>query len=133
MTVHVEADGSTKAVSSEKSMHLEVEILRWPLTVLGRSPGKPHDPRRRRSNPRPGSMRSSSGPNLLFQKVFMNQKWTQNGCSTFQRGLMEPGKKITYKIKNYTSGDISISGDHLGRLLQTGQKSFNSTENAKPI
>lgn len=29
---------------------------------------------------------------------------------------MEPGKKITYKIKNYNSGDISISGDHLGRL-----------------
>lgn len=36
---------------------------------------------------------------------------------------MEPGKKITYKIKNYTSGDISVSGDHLGRLPETGQKS----------
>lgn len=37
---------------------------------------------------------------------------------------MEPGKKITYKTKSYTSGDISLSANRLGGLPAGWSEAF---------
>ncbi|KAM9677155.1 calcium-binding tyrosine phosphorylation-regulated protein isoform 1-T6 [Dama dama] len=62
-SVHVEADGSTKAVSSEKSMHLEVEIFALAPGSAGQeSGGNPASQETEVKPTRSGSVRSSSGP-----------------------------------------------------------------------
>ncbi|OWK01694.1 CABYR [Cervus elaphus hippelaphus] len=62
-SVHVEADGSTKAVSSEKSMHLEVEIFALAPGSAGQeSGGNPASQETEVKPARSGSVRSSSGP-----------------------------------------------------------------------
>ncbi|XP_043745637.1 calcium-binding tyrosine phosphorylation-regulated protein isoform X1 [Cervus elaphus] len=62
-SVHVEADGSTKAVSSEKSMHLEVEIFALAPGSAGQeSGGNPASQETEVKPTRSGSIRSSSGP-----------------------------------------------------------------------
>lgn len=62
-SVHVEADGSTKAVSSEKSMHLEVEIFALAPGSAGQeSRGNPASQETEVKPTHSGSIRSSSGP-----------------------------------------------------------------------
>ena len=62
-SVHVEADGSTKTVSSEKSMHLEVEIFALAPGSAGQeSGGNPVSQETEVKPTRSGSVRSSSGP-----------------------------------------------------------------------
>ena len=62
-SVHVEADGSTKAVSSEKSMHLEVEIFALAPGSAGQESGENPVSQETEVKPtRSGSVRSSSGP-----------------------------------------------------------------------
>ncbi|XP_025129119.1 calcium-binding tyrosine phosphorylation-regulated protein isoform X1 [Bubalus bubalis] len=62
-SVHVEADSSTKAVSSEKSMHLEVEIFALAPGSAGQESGENPVSQETEVKPtRSGSVRSSSGP-----------------------------------------------------------------------
>lgn len=57
------------------------------------------------------SVRSSSGPRLPVPEGLNEPEMEPEWEAAPGQGLMEPGKKT----QNYTSGDICMVGNHLGK------------------